>query len=62
MSEVEGDEEQFVPGTDEEERCLVSMGGKKRGSSQVGERATHWIIVVEPEDTANVGRDELVRF
>lgn len=32
MSEVEGDEEELVSGTDQEERCLISAGGEKRGS------------------------------
>jgi len=32
MSEIECDEEEFVAGTDEEERCLVWAGGEERGS------------------------------
>jgi hypothetical protein len=32
VSEVESDKEEFISSADEEERCLMSVGGEKRGS------------------------------
>ena len=58
MSEIEGDKEEFIAGTDEEERCLIWVSGEKRDSGWVG--GTHRIVVVQPKDTADVRSDELV--
>lgn len=58
MSKIECDEEEFVAGTDEEKCRLVWVGGEKRRSGQT--EGTYRIVVVEPEDTADVRSDELV--
>lgn len=60
MSKVEGDKEEFIPSTDKKKCCLISMGDEKQDSGYVG--ATYWIVVVEPEDTANIRSYELVGF
>jgi len=60
MCEVKGNKEEFVSCADEEKRRLVGIHGEERVLNRTGR--THWVVVVEPEDAADIGSNEFVGF